>query len=500
VRHPTRVFAIANDGLAIPTDANLAPERARNRKSVAVLPFVNMSIEPENEFFSDGVTEEIINALTRVNGLKVTARTSSFAFKNHNDDIRDIARKLRVTHVLEGSVRRSGARVRVTAQLICAKDGYHLFSQTYDRSLDDIFGVQDEIAHTIVHELADHLGPVQVSESHRTLSQGHSHDTEAHAEYLRGRFEWAQFTPASARRAIGYFNRSIQMDPDCALPHAGLATANVFLGAIGHSNPKDSFEHAEAAAMRALELEPDLGESHVALAAVKLFYRWDFDGAYHAFQKALSLTPGSAEVHHLYSMYLRAVGDHEEAAEESRIALQLDPLSLQYRNALAQCLGMSGHLDEAFEEVRHVIREDPRFRAATETLGWCHVLDGDYELAAKAFERLPELAASEFAGAAPRGYAYATLGRSLDAERMKALLERRSVEQPDVHLQMDFAVIHEGLGEHEEALARLHRAVDLRLGSMIFFHSFVPWRHARSDPRFQDLLERVGIPQLAPVP
>jgi len=499
VKHPTRVFAVANEGLAIPSDSDLAPQRARREKSVAVLPFVNMSLEPENEFFSDGVTEDIINALTRVNGLKVTARTSSFAFKNHNEDIREIADQLGVTHVLEGSVRRAGPRVRVTAQLICAKNGYHLFSKNYDRSLDDMFEVQDEIAHTIVSELADHLGPVRVSDNARALSQGHSHDSEAHTEYLKGRFEWARFTPEGARRAIEYFERSIEMDPHCALPWAGLATANVFLGAIGSASPKTAFERAEAAAQRALELEPDVGESHLALASVRLFHHWDIDGSYRAFQKALSLTPGSAETHYLYSMYLRATGDWDEAAEEARVAVQLDPLSLPYRNNLAQALGLIGHLEEACEVAGEVVHKDPRFRAAVETVGWCHVLRGDFEKAVDAFERLPELAANEFAGAGPRGFAYAKLGRLDDVARMRSLLDQRSATYPDVTLHADYAVIHEGLGERDEAMARLSRAVDERMGSMIFVHAFVPWQEARSDARFQALLERMGIPQVATV-
>jgi tetratricopeptide (TPR) repeat protein len=430
-----------------------------------------------------------------VNGLKVTARTSSFAFKNHNDDIREIADQLGVTHVLEGSVRRAGSRIRVTAQLICAKDGYHLFSRNYDRSLDDVFAVQDEIAGTIVSELAGHLGPVQVSETYRSLAQGHSHDTAAHAEYLRGRFEWARFTPESARRAIAYFERSIELDPDCALPYSGLAAANVFLGAIGHGSPAQAFGVAEKAAERALELEPDLGESHLAIATVRLFHHWDFDGAYRAFQKALSLIPGSAETHYLYAMYLRCIGDYEEAVDEARVAVQLDPLSLSYRNALAQSLAGIREVEEAFEEVQKVLETDPRFRSAVETLGWCHGLAGDWEQAAQTFERLPPLAGSDFAGAGPRGYAYAKLGRLEDVERMRALLAARAEAQPHVNLDADHALIHEALGERAEAIARLHEAVDTRLGSMIFVHAFVPWMEARSDPRFQELMERIGIPQ-----
>jgi len=499
VKHPTRVFAISNEGLAIPSENDLAPQRARRERSVAVLPFVNMSRDPENEFFSDGITEEIINALTRVNGLKVTARTSSFAFKNHNDDVREIAEQLGVTHILEGSVRRAGSRARITAQLICARDGYHLFSQNYDRSIEDMFEVQDEIARTIVGELADHLGPVRVSERARSLSQGHSHDSEAHTEYLKGRFEWGRLTPEGARRAIEYFNRSIDLDADCALPHAGLATAWVFLGAIGAASPRDAFERAKQSAGRALELEPDIGESHLALASVRLFHDWDIDGAYRAFQKALTLIPGSAETHYLYSMCLRVTSEFEESLEEARVAVQLDPLSLPYRNNLAQVLAITGRIDEALEEAEQIVRKDPRFRPAVETVGWGHVLKGDFLTAARTFERLPELASNEFAAAGPRGYAYAKLGRMQDVERMRSMLDMRQEAQPDVMLHADYALLHEGLGEREQAIERLHRAVDERLGSMIFVHTFAPWRQAISDPRFQALMDRIGIPQVATV-
>jgi len=498
VKHPMNVFAITNDGLAVPEEADIAPRRAGNARSVAVLPFVNMSSDPENEFFSDGITEEIINALTAVNGLKVTARTSSFAFKNREGDIREIAERLAVTHVLEGSVRRAGNRVRVTAQLICAKDGYHMFSEIYDRDLDDIFAVQDEIARAIVEQLADHLGPVQTSEEQRQVSTGHAHDTEAYTEYLRGTFEWARQSPEAVRRAIEHFKRSIEMDPDCALPHTGLATGYVFLGALGHQPADYAFPRAESAVLRALELEPDAGDAHVALGAVKLFYHWDWDGAYHSFQKALSLTPGSAEAHHLYGMYLNSIGDYQEAIEETLTAIQFDPLSLRYHNSLARNLAMAGRMDEAREEIERTIEMDPQFRSSTETLGWFHVIAGDYESALAAFDQLPHKAGLEYAGASARGYVYGKLGRVDDAQRMIELIEARAEAQPEVTLDMDFAIVHEGLGDRDKAIEYLDRALERRMGVLATVAAFPPWQDALSDPRFQALLERIGIPLAVP--
>ncbi len=495
VKHPMTVFAVTNDGLSVPDESYLAPARAHASRSVAVLPFLNLSADPENEYFSDGITEEIINALTRVNGLKVTARTSSFAFKNQSTDIRRIAEQLAVTHVVEGSVRRAGNRVRVTTQLICAADGYHMFSESYDRSLEDIFAVQDEIARAIVDRLADQLAPPGRSRSERHIEGGHSHDTEAYAEYLKGRHEWARYTPDGARRAIRYYERSIEMDSACALPYTGLATAYVFLGAVGHVASAEAFPRAEIAALKALELEPDAGESHVALAAVRLFFDWDFEGAYRSIQKALTVTPGSAEAHHVYSMYLEAVGELDEAVEASRTAVQLDPLSPVYHDALAHTLGAVGDSDEAKSHVARALELDPDFRSATESLGWLQVLDGDYEAAVRTFEELPVKAGNEQAALGARGFAYAKAGRTADAERMLSLLEGRVQERPDLTLDVDFALVYEGLGDRAQAIERLSRAVERRMGTVVLLGGFSAFRAARSDPAFAALLERIGVPQ-----
>jgi adenylate cyclase len=497
VKHPMNVFAITNDGLAVPTESDLAPGRTSTSRSVAVLPFVNLSADPENEYFSDGITEEIINALTRVNGLKVTARTSSFAFKNHHEDIRQIAERLAVTHLVEGSVRRAGNRVRITAQLISAADGYHMFSETYDRSLEDIFAVQDEIARAIVQKLADHLAPVRTSAEERHVEGAHSHDTQAYPEYLKGRFEWARYTPDGARHAIRHFERSVEMDDTCALPYTGLASAFVYLGVVGHMPAAEAFPRAEIAALRALELEPDAGESHVALASVRLFYDWDFDGAYRSLQKALSLTPGAADAHYVYSLYLEAMGELDEAAEMARTAVQLDPLSPMYNDGLAHTLALLGRLDEAKALLLHTIELDPQFRAATNSLGWLHVMEGDYEAAIAVFETLPGMAGNPFAAAGDRGYAYAKAGRIEDARRMLGLLDQRTRDNPGVNLDVDFAIVHEGLGDRTKAIEHLSMAIDRRMGSVVLLGAFFSFREARSDPAFEALLERIGVSQAA---
>jgi len=502
VKLPMVVYAVLGEGLEVPGKTELAAHRARQHRSVAVLPFVNMSPDPENEFFSDGVSEEIINALTRVGDLQVTARTSSFAYKNRNEDVREIAASLGVGSVLEGSVRKLGNRVRITAQLIDAKDGYHLFSEVYDRSIEDIFETQDEIARTIVLRLERRLGDPGRSAGPSVevpLVSAHTHDTEAYTEYLKGLFHWRKWTPNSVRKAIRHYQRSVELDPECALPLTGLATAYTFLGALGQMHPDQAFPPAEAAARKALEIEGDVGESHLALASVQLFYHWDFDAAYRGFQRALSLTPGSAEAHHIYGMYLQAVGDLDGSLEETKIALQLDPLSLPINQAVAQAYLLARQFDEAMAQTRRTLELDPRFRAATETLGWLHVLGGRFQEALEAFESIVEQTRDRFKVIPHRAYALKALGRDEEAQEMARLLELRREEHPEIALDIDFAILSAGMGDIDAAFEHLERSVEKRLGGIIFMPRSPLWDPIKDDPRFEALLRRVGLPVVAPI-
>lgn len=500
IAHETRVYAVSNRGLAIPPEAALRDDRASRSRSIAVLPFVNMSSDPENEFFSDGITEEIINALTRVNGLQVTARTSSFAFKNHNDDIRTIASKLGVTHVLEGSVRRAGNRVRVTAQLISANDGYHLMSEVYDGTLNDIFALQDEMSVQIVEHLAERLGPVPTSggsvDEH--LVHGHSRDTEAYQEYLKGNFEFARFTPPASRKAIEHYERSVQLDPDFGLPYSGMAGAYTFLGAIGHMRADEAYPAAERAAQKALTMEEGRGDAYGALALVRFFYHWDWDGAYRAFQKALSLTPGSADVHQFYSMFLRALNEPDEALKEAEIALRLDPLSSPIRFMYAECLMLVGELEKAEEVLLGLLDDDPDFRTAVEGMGLIKISGGDPMGALPYFEQLPDLAGLIYAGAAGRGFVHALLGNEEEARAMLRLLDERQESDPDVMLELDRSLIHQGLGNFDQAFHHLERAVEARAGGILFLAIESPWLRdeMREDPRHRVLLEKIGHPSV----
>ena len=512
VARPTTVHAIVNDGLAVPDPADLKTVRSRDLRTVAVLPFVNMSADPENEFFADGMTEEIINALTRVSGVQVTARTSSFAFKGRNEDVREIAAQLGVATVLEGSVRRAGNRVRIAAQLINADDGYHLFSEVFDRPIDDIFATQDELSATIVARLEGLFDPgtppgtptatptVQPvsghGHSHAHPSRPHSHDTEAYTEYLKGRFYGNKWTPNDAHMAIRHLERSAEMDPTCALPFSSLATIFTYLASIGQLPAEDAYPRAAAYAREALALAEGGGEGHIALGVVKLFYEWDFEGASAALQKALELTPGSADAHHMYGMFLKATGQHRASVSHLKKAVRIDPLSLPLNQALAISLFAADRVEDAEAQITRTLELDPTFRASIETAGWIRMRKGDPAGALAHFEALPLLSNNRFAGAAHRGLALARLGRMDEANDMLKLLMERRVEEPRVNLRMDMAVMYYALQNVDETFNQLNHAVDERLGGIVFLNTSPNWKPLRKDPRFKAIVERVGVPLL----
>jgi adenylate cyclase len=495
VRRQMHVYAVIGDHLAVPSEPDLMAARIVDAYSIAVLPFVNMSADPENEFFSDGISEEIINALTRLNGLQVTARTSSFAFKGTKEDIRQVAATLGVTTILEGSVRRSGNRVRIGAQLVRAKDGYHIFSEIYDRSLDDAFATQDEIARTIVGELRARVPgagqpPTGDGPPPAEPLPLRGPPTGAYNEYLRGRFHFNRWSPQGARRSIVHYERAAAMDPAYAMPFSGMATAYAFLGVVGTLPPAEAFPKAERAAVKALVLQ-DSGESHLALGAVKLFWHWDFPGAYHAFQRALGLNPGSADAHHLYGLYLRAVGETEAMLEEIETALELDPLSLAINHSLGEAYFAARKDDEAREQLRRTLELDPAFRAALETLGWLEARAGSFDVALRCFERMAAASPSRYSGAAGLGFVLARLGRRKESREILTLLESRHHEEPGVVTAWDAALIHLGLGEPDAAIENIERAVGARLGHSVFLRTDRIWDELRPDRRFQELLARV---------
>ncbi len=501
VERPVTVFAIVDDGIVVP-DANGLSAGAPSVRSVAVLPFVNMSADPEREFFSDGISEEIINRLAQSPDLKVTSRTSSFAFKGRTVDIREIAHTLDVRHVLEGSVRSSGRRVRVTAQLIDAESGFHVFSENWDRDVEDVFVIQDEVAGAI----AASLPAVLTDPSARRAESGERTavrpaparnpsplDPVAYDLYLRGRHHWNQWSPEGALKSIELYRRAIDEDPHLAAAHAGLASSYTFLGAIGRLPSVEAYGEARTAALRALASEPDSAEAEVALGLIALFHEWNAERAERHLDRALALSPGLATVHHYRGMFFTILGRHSAAVAALQRAVELDPLSPPINADLARALMCSGELDAALEQIALTLGIAPTFRSVIETKAITLWMSGDAEAALAAVNAYRALSPTPFAGAAILGYMKARMGDLTGAIEQHQRLEERERTRPGVSLDLDYSVLYLGMRKFEWALNRLEKAADSRAGGVVFVVSNPLWGELDEYPRFREIRKRIGL-------
>jgi TolB-like protein/Tfp pilus assembly protein PilF len=455
--------------------------------SVAVLPFANLSGDKDNEYFGDGLAEEILNALTKLHGLKVAARTSAFAFKGRNEDIRLIGETLRVTHVLEGSVRKSGSRLRITAQLISIADGCHVWSERYDREMTDIFAIQDEISQAIVTVLKLKLArPGSQEVARRPL------EPEAYESYLKGRFFWNKRTEADLNRSIDYFLRAIQLDPAYALAYAGLSDAYVLLGIFGVRRPHDVYPKARAAAEKALEIDGTLAEPHAALGHVLTAYDWDFQGAEAEYRKALDLNSNYPTAHQWYGHLLAVTGRYAEGIAEVTRARDLDPLSVPI-NAFVGLIHMKARQSlEAVEAARKGVDLDPNNPFAHWILA--RALDAHNELpeCVAESEKAARLSGGSQASTAQLGCAYARIGDTAKAHKIidqLVQLSRTKYVSP-----YDIAIIYTALGEKDLAIVWLEKAYEDRAVRLLELVD-PAFDGLRFDPRFQDLVQRIGFPR-----
>jgi TolB-like protein/lipopolysaccharide biosynthesis regulator YciM len=492
VEHPTRIYCIVAEGCLTPNSAELKGKGAPANRSIAVVPFVNMSTDPENEYFSDGITEEILNALVKVDGLQVTSRTSSFAFKGKNLDVREIGKLLNVTTVLEGSVRKAGKKVRITAQLINCVDDYHLWSETYDRQLEDIFEVQDEISRKIANQLRAKLTSDDRKEN---LVTAPTENLDAYNTYLRGSFFLNSWTPQGAKKAIEYFYKAIEMEKNFSLPYSGLAYSYTMLGAMGQIAPIKAYPIGKEMAEKALALDNELAESHVAMALIKLFYEWDLDGAEQSLDRAKKINPGSANVYHFYALYFVARGKYEEGIKSIKIALELDPLSLIINQHYAEGLIWIGKLDESLVQLDKTLEMDPNFRPAVENKGWVYIEMGEYEKAIKTFQKFQELTGHPLKGMVGLGYAYAISGKIDKARECLDKLAQREKIESEVLLHMDYVVIYTALKDFDKVFYYLEEGLKQKAG-VFFLKTAKIFKDLRKDSRFQQLMTAYGYSSL----
>jgi serine/threonine-protein kinase len=456
--------------------------------SIAVLPFVNLSSEKENEYFSDGLTDDLINALTKVQGLRVVARSSAFQFKGKSPDIRTVGRQLNVATVLEGSVQKSGDRLRITAQLSSVADGYHLWSETYDRQLQDVFAVQDEISRAIVRALE-----VRVAGDRGRLVSSSTQDLDAYNLYLQGRFHLNRWRPEGARKGIEYFEQAIAKDPGYAPAQAGLADCHTWLGVFGWSPAREAMPQARAAANRALQLDDTLAAAHISLGYVKALYDWDWPGAAREFKRALELSPGDPDVHFAYSLtYLAPLGRLDEALTEIQRALDLDPLSPYKITAAGTIYLERREYDRAVEHYKKAIELDPAFSHAYDELRSVECKRGRFEKVASVMQAM-RAAFGDVNDGAARAFVLAQQGKHAEARDAVRKWIEECIRTQRAGIACGAAEVYAGIGEKDLAFEWLDRAYAER-NPLLAYAGVMPfYDNLRPDARFTALLKRLGL-------
>jgi TolB-like protein/Tfp pilus assembly protein PilF len=489
VKTPIEVYAIKSDQLNIPESSSIDTLVGLKKESIAVLPFINMSSDTDNEYFSDGITEEILNALARVDKLHVTSRTSSFAFKGKNVDIREIGKQLAVKTVLEGSVRKVGNRVRVTAQLIETKSGFHKWSEIYERDIEDIFAVQDEIARTISKNLIENLA---ITDQRKTLVKSSTRNMEAYNLYLKSSHFWKKWTPLDIRKSLEYLEQAIQLDENFAKAYSALSGCYVYLGAFGQMPSKIAYPKAKEYAHKALQLDDSLPDSHLSIAMVD-FFDWNWDAAYKSFIKTLELNPNNAEAHQYFAYYLLAFGNFKKAVAECERALSIDPLSIPINASLAETYAHCGMFEQARDQFSKTLELDPNFRAALNGLGWTNYFLGEHNIAIEKLKQSQDLLGDPLKSNAALGYIYAKLNMKNELDQCLLKLEERTKKEKEISFLFDYAIISMGLKNYDKVFDYLNRAYDEKIGGLIFIRGRY-WKEIHDDPRFKELLIKMNLP------
>jgi TolB-like protein/DNA-binding winged helix-turn-helix (wHTH) protein/Flp pilus assembly protein TadD len=456
-------------------------------KSLAVLPLKNLSGDPAQDYFADGMTEELIGRLSNIHGLNVISRTSVMRFKDTRQTVPEIAQTLHVDAIVEGSVIREGDRVRVNAQLIRAATDQHLWAAEYNREYRSILALQEDLAQTIARQIKVTMAP-------HARADDAAISPEAYENYLKGRYYFSQRTGDALKRSIGYFQQAIAADPNYALAYCGLADAYALLGFRGAVPSRDTLAQAKEAALKAIELDDTLGEPHASLAFIAETHEWDWAAAEREYKRALELDPGDARAHHWYAGYLMYVGRFDEGIAEARRARELDPLSMPINNALAGRLLVAGRYDEALAQVRTTLDIDPHFAPAHQTLGWAYLRQGKNEEAIREFQQAVESSGNtDLDLTLDLGFAYATVGRRDDAVKILDALKRQ--QSQGLVPAAAIGILYGALGDLDQAFNWLQKGYAERDPELTYLkvpgRRYEPLRH---DPRFQQLVERMHFP------
>jgi TolB-like protein/tetratricopeptide (TPR) repeat protein len=467
----------------------LAVRKGLRADSIAVLPFDNLSTDPENEYFSDGVTEDIIASVARIRGIRVLARPSVLRYKGVRKPVRDIATELGVATVVTGSVRRSDGRLRIVVQVVDARDDSHRWSETYDRNLGDVFEIQSEVAANVAAAVRKELSH---ADRNRITARG-TVDGDAYDVYLRARFLWNRRDVGSIEESVRFFREAAERDPGFALAHAGLADAHVVLGIYGVRAPSDVYPSVRAEAERALALAPTLGEAVASAACVRAIYDWDWTGAEGQFRRAIALAPSYATAHQWYAtMVLTPQRRFAEALSELERARELDPNSPVVAASRGIVRFYEGDYAKARTEIEAVIDAHPHFGLAHYFLAMCLEAEGEDLPAVSAAAEAVRLSGGSAETLATHGHALGRLGRTMEAEAILADLRAKAANRYVSPVLIALVLV--GLGRTEEALGELERGVEARATELIWLGVRPTWSTLESSDRFLAVLARVGLP------
>jgi len=471
---------------AAPGDARRTP--ALQVQSIAVLPLKNLSRDSEQEYFADGMTEALITNLGKIGALRVISRTSVMRYKGTKKPLPEIARELNVDAIVEGTVQRSGDRVRVTANLLHAPTDRHLWAEIYERDLRDVLALQSDVAQAIANEIKIKLTPQEQTR----LARARPVSPEAHDAYLKGRYYWDLRTEDSLKKSLEYFQEAIEKDPGHALAYAGSADSYLVLAVYGVMAPREGMPSAKAAAFKALEMDETLAEAHTALGAARWGYDWDWVGAEKELKRALELNPGYAIARKWYAEYLSRMGRHDEAIAEIRRAQELDPLSLSVNATGAVVLGFARRYNEMITECHRTLELNAEFYVAHLYLGVAYAQQKLYEQAISECQKGVALEEGNTACFGYLGHVYAAAGKR--AEALKIIFQLTELSKQRYVSSWSISYIHAALGDSDQACAWLEKAYEERslvLANLKVDPGFDP---LRTDPRFQALVRRMKFP------
>jgi TolB-like protein/Tfp pilus assembly protein PilF len=457
-------------------------------QSLAVLPLENLSLDPEQEYFADGMTDTLITDLAQIGSLKVISRTSSMRYKLTRKSLPQIAQELDVDGIVEGTVQRSGDRVRITAQLIHGPSDKHLWAHSYEGEVRDILTIQSEVARSIAKQIEIQLTPSQ----HSRLTSAPPINRDAYELYLKGRFFWNKRTEAGLRKGIEYFQKAIDQDPNYALAHAGLADSYIVLANWGFASPAECYPKAKAAALKALEIDPRLAEAHTSLAYVTLLYEWNWTESEREFRQALAINPNYVSAHHFYSICLMSAGRHTEAQSEIKRAQELDPVSLIVGDVSGWIYYEGRQYDRAIAQYKRTLEIDPDYVPALIDLGISYLRIGDYHDALAQFEKARLLEGDKVRVLSAMARAYALSGQRVPAVR---ILERlRKAAKQEFIPPWELSLVYTALGDNKQAIEMLRKAADDHVGWVVLLGVEPALDSLRKQTEFQKLTKRIGSP------